>query len=249
MIVLLFDNLHELNRRTGYSRKILYESCRRSSIKDYLESLSIPHTEIGKIVVGGEEVNFSFIPDGNDTIDIYPFSKPDYYSAKTTLWPKVWSGFRFYVDANVKRVVRFLRMAGFDSLDLPSLSYRECGTLAEQNKRIIISRNLELLKCSTVYYGQLLRSQNHLNQLEEIVMRFGLYEKIQPFSRCMNCNSNLLSVDKKDVLDSLEPLTRKYYTSFKQCVSCRKIYWKGTHHKHMEQVIKGLLKNDHTGSE
>jgi len=57
-------------------------------------------------------------------------------------------------------------------------------------------------------------------------------------SRCMRCNGLLQPVEKEQILDQLEPLTKKYYTSFRQCRSCHNIYWPGSHRDKMLILLK-----------
>ena len=69
------------------------------------------------------------------------------------------------------------------------------------------------------------------------MQRYDLHSRIQPFSRCLRCNTVLRPVAKERVIDRLEPLTKKYYNDFKQCKSCEKIYWRGSHHEKMAEMI------------
>ena len=41
-------------------------------MKHLIESLRIPHTEVGKIIVNGSEVDFSYIVKDDDRIEVYP---------------------------------------------------------------------------------------------------------------------------------------------------------------------------------
>ncbi|MEN8258034.1 MAG: Mut7-C RNAse domain-containing protein, partial [Thermodesulfobacteriota bacterium] len=63
----------------------------------------------------------------------------------------------------------------------------------------------------------------------EIISLLGLHNQLQPLSRCLECNTPLEGVSKEEIDHLLEPLTRKYYTTFSQCPSCSKIYWPGSH--------------------
>ncbi|MBE0585293.1 MAG: hypothetical protein IH612_16230, partial [Desulfofustis sp.] len=44
--------------------------------------------------------------------------------------------------------------------------------------------------------------------------------------------------DKDRILDRLEPLTIRYYHHFRQCRSCSRIYWRGSHHQRMTRIFK-----------
>jgi uncharacterized protein with PIN domain len=79
-----------------------------------------------------------------------------------------------------------------------------------------------------------------LEQLMEVVQRFELKAKVQPFHRCLRCNHPLEMVDKDVILDRLEPLTKKYFDEFHICPNCGQIYWKGSHYERMQQVLTKL---------
>jgi hypothetical protein len=77
-------------------------------------------------------------------------------------------------------------------------------------------------------------------QAAEVLKRFNLTGLVKPFQRCLRCNSPLQVVSKEDVIDRLEPLTKKYYEEFRICPSCKQVYWKGSHYEHMQQLISQL---------
>jgi hypothetical protein len=47
-------------------------------------------------------------------------------------------------------------------------------------------------------------------------------------------------VDKGDVLDRLEPKTRRYYDEFRRCTACGQIYWKGSHFERAVQLVEAI---------
>ena len=50
----------------------------------------------------------------------------------------------------------------------------------------------------------------------------------------------LVDVDKADVLDRLEPLTRKHYDEFRRCEGCGQVYWRGSHHRQLVQLVERI---------
>jgi uncharacterized protein with PIN domain len=42
------------------------------------------------------------------------------------------------------------------------------------------------------------------------------------------------------VEDRLEPLTRAHYDQFNRCVACSRIYWRGSHHRQLSQVVEKI---------
>ncbi|MDH3327781.1 MAG: Mut7-C ubiquitin/RNAse domain-containing protein [Desulfobulbaceae bacterium] len=210
---------------------------RRASIKDVIESFGLPHTEIGKIELEGREVDFTFSVADNQFFRILPVPVPWDVTEKSLLRPDPLTKIRFIVDVNVGRLARYLRMVGLDVLYNSDWNDEEITAMIVQAKRIVLTRDFGLLKRKQVEFGRYVRSDKPAEQLNEIITLFGLREKLKPFSRCLDCNSLLETVDKKDVLPRLEPLTRKYYNTFSICAACDKVYWAGSHIEEMRQFF------------
>ena len=234
-------NLRELLRPRHRNRdSVAYPLNRRASIKDIIESLRIPHTEIGRIVAGGRERDLGWIPEQPATVHVFPLADGHDPTRPTLLRPEPVSGIRFLVDVNVGKLATLLRMAGFDAASVPELDQGELAGKAVSEKRILLSRNRDLLRRSQVVHGHLVRAEQPEDQLAEILTLYGLTGKTRPFSRCLRCNTLLDPVEKTAILHRLEPLTRKYYHRFRICPHCRRIYWRGSHHRRMAQLFPGL---------
>lgn len=133
-------------------------------------------------------------------------------------------------------------MTGFDTLFNPQWYDAELADLSEERQCILLSRDIMLLKRKKITFGHFVRETLPTKQLAELIHFYGLSDKILAFSRCMHCNGVLVPVAKDEILDQIEPLTRKYYHSFRRCNSCTHIYWSGSHREPMEKDIKELSK-------
>src|SRR5205085_5654765 len=88
--------------------------------------------------------------------------------------------------------------------------------LSRREKRALLTRDRRLLMHSVVREGYCPRSHCPEEQTVEVIRRFDLQALLAPFSRCLVCNAALERVEKTDVLDQLEPLTRIYYRDFRR---------------------------------
>jgi uncharacterized protein with PIN domain len=75
-------------------------------------------------------------------------------------------------------------------------------------------------------------------QTVEVIRRLDLGERLAPLTRCMRCNGELVAVSKEEVIDRLEPLTRRYYRDFVRCADCGRIYWPGSHHAKLLRLVE-----------
>ena len=230
----------KLLRKEAQNGELLYPLTRRASIKDIIEALGIPHSEVGKIVLAGKELDFQFLPEGLERIEIHPFTRLIPVTSPTLLRPEPFSSLRFMVDINALKLGRNLRLVGLDTVTVPDGSLTEIAAEATRGQRILVTRNRDLLKIRSVVFGQLLYSEQHQVQLQEVCERYAVGSLIKPFSRCLSCNGILQPVAKDAILHLLEPLTIRYFSEFRQCVQCGKVYWRGSHHEKMERLIEHI---------
>ena len=203
---------------------------RFSPLKDVIESMGIPHTEVGTILVERKEQDFSFLPASGQTIDVFPLTPPVDITHPTLLRPEPFERVAFVADVNVGKLARLLRVAGFDTAYRNSWNDSTIAALAAEGSRIVLTKDRDLLKRRIIRYGRLIRAIKPWEQLEEVIHFFGVENMIQPFRICPSCNVHLEKISKEDILDRLEPLTRLFFDEFTICPSCKGIYWAGSHY-------------------
>jgi hypothetical protein len=238
MIINFWGNLKELLRPPFRGvKRVEYELTRQASVKDIVESFGVPHTEVGRLTIDGLDISFSCPGSNHDRLDVYPLCPPVDALTPTLLRPEPLASITFAVDVNVGKLASLLRMAGFDTFYQNYISGAELIEVAVQEKRIVLSRDKDLLKRKELAFGYLVREIYPEKQLAEVVHLFGIKEQMKPLSRCMRCNGLLQAVEKEQIIDQLEPLTKKYYHSFRQCRRCHTIYWPGSHRDKMLRLL------------
>lgn len=236
------DTLDLLREKPDTGRTIAYPLVRRASIKDILEGLGLPHTEVGMIILNGREQLFEKIAMDGEHFEIYPLSSAMLSTMATTLRPTPLACCTFLVDINVKRLAGLLRMAGVDAKTVePESANSHTVQQAIAENRILLTRNRDILKHRRLVFGRLIRSEDPDAQLLEVIGLYQLQGQLVPFSRCIACNGLLAEVEKEAVIDRLLPLTKKYYSRFNQCTICAKIYWRGSHYQRMVDKLERIL--------
>lgn len=213
---------------------------RRASVKDVIEALGPPHTEIGSIEASGRWVGFDYIVRPGDTVLAHPPVLPVDVRRPTKLRPEPLKEIKFIVDVNVGRVAMLLRLLGFDTAYHWTWRDADIAERAERERRIVLTKDKGLLKRNKVAWGRFLRADDPDGQLLETARVFGLEPPFALMTRCLRCNVTLEPVDKQDILHRLEPKTKKYFDSFSICPECRRIYWAGSHHEQMQQRLERL---------
>jgi len=85
------------------------------TVKDVIEAMGVPHTEIDLILIDGEPVDFAHRPHPGARIAVYPVFEALDISPIERLRPVPLRDPRFVVDVNVGRLARLLRLLGFDA--------------------------------------------------------------------------------------------------------------------------------------
>ena len=229
----------------GEKTDVFHQLKQPRSIKDLIESLGVPHTEVDVILVNDESVDFDYLVNTGDTIEVYPVHSSclqQNHSGQTFLHcvpgdPEV---YRFVLDVHLGRLASYLRMLGFDVLYENDSDDEELAGISAKQTRILLTCDRQLLMRKIVRYGYFVRSRKLDEQLPEVIERYRLQQKLRPFTRCMSCNGLIHPVEKAAIEHLLEPGTGRYYDEFYQCESCQKVYWRGNHFDRMQSIIDEL---------
>lgn len=214
---------------------------KRASIKDVIESLGVPHPEVDSIKVNGEPVDFSYIVQDGDRIEVYPISAASEVTPTVSVRPPRLLCDRFVLDIHLGKLANSLRMLGFDTLYRNDYADEELAQVSASQERILLTRDKGLLMRSLVTYGYYVRETNPEQQVGEVLRRFDLFKLVKPFHRCIRCNGLLEPVDKESIFDQLPLKTQLSINEFHRCCECCQIYWKGAHYKRMQQFIGRIL--------
>jgi len=229
-------------KANDYHRVIYHQLKQQRSVKDLVESLGVPHTEVDVIVVNDKSVDFDYLVNRGDEIEVYPVHSNclnNNHTGQSFLHcvPEDPDDYRFILDVHLGRLASYLRMLGFDVLYKNQCDDEELAETSAQQKRILLTCDRLLLMRKIVKYGYFVRSRIIDEQLPEVVQRYRLQRKLRPFTRCMSCNGITHPVDKTAIEHLLEAGTGQYYDEFYQCESCQKVYWRGNHFDRMQSMI------------
>ena len=201
----------------------------QQSLKHLAESAGVPHTEIGAVTVNDRPASLEVIVQDGDTVHIHALKEDPVANP------------RFALDCHLGRLASYLRLLGFDSLYRTDIDDETLSGLAAGG-RILLTRDRRLLMRRSVPRGCCLRATDPEHQLHEVVRRYRLDTQLRPFSRCLRCNDLLAAVDKAEILDRLLPFTRLYFDEFQRCTGCGQVYWAGSHHARLVDLINSVSK-------
>ena len=210
------------------------------TVKDVLEAMGIPHTEVDLILVNGSPRDFAYRPSIGDRIAAYPMFEALDVGATARLRPVPLRDPRFVVDVNLGRLAWLLRLLGFDVWWSNDADDKTLADISGEQRRILLTRDRGLLKRRAITHGLFVRSVDPDEQAIDVLRRLDLGQRLAPLSRCVRCNGTLSRVSKDEVIDQLEPLTREYYEEFSRCTQCGRIYWPGSHYAKLVRLVDRL---------
>jgi uncharacterized protein with PIN domain len=216
---------------TSQRRNIEFEHIAGATgtIKHIIESLGVPHTEIERVTVNGAVLSTSERVLDGDCIHVFPHPAPVLLESP-----------RFVVDGHLGRLAAYLRMLGFDTWYERFADDKRLAAVAHGEQRFLLTRDLGLLKRREVEQGYCVRCDKPHDQLHEISRRFALRSQFTPFRRCMDCNGHLSPVSKEEVAYLLPPHTHETKNQFSRCLTCGKVFWRGSHYTRMLEWIRDL---------
>jgi uncharacterized protein len=237
----LYGDLDFFLRSGARGQSIERSLSEKTSVKDVIEACGVPHSEIDLILVNGQPVDFHYCIASTADIELYPAGEQSTQFKNKRL--QVTTITKFVADGHLGRLVRDLRLLGFDVAYDPRAEDRQLLRVMERENRALLTRDRRLLMHAVVKTGYCLRSQDADEQTVEVIRRFNLFGSIAPFTRCLRCNALLQKVSKAEVIERLEPLTKLYYEQFRRCTGCGQIYWSGSHFSKLQKRLEQIRAN------
>jgi uncharacterized protein with PIN domain len=232
-----YEELNDFLPWQRRKRAIEYRCARAATVKNAIEALGVPHTEVELILANGESVDLSYRVRDGDYISIYP--KFECFDIRALLRIRVspLRKLRFIADAHMGGLARLLRMMGFDTLYSNDYRDEQIRAIAQAEQRVVLTRDRDLLKCRNVTHGCFVHALRPSDQLREIVDRLQLAQSARPLTLCLHCNRPLLAIDKSVVVERLPLHVAQTYQRFSWCEGCDRVYWEGSHWQRMRELM------------
>ena len=149
---------------------------------------------------------------------------------------------RFYCDAGLGGLARWLRAAGHEALWTAGIDDDELLRAAQKVAAVILTTDSMLME-RRVLRDCLIPSfwlppTLHIEQQLSLVFReFNLTLK-QP--RCMSCGGQLLLSEKQTLRERIPPRTYLWRDEYFICATCGKLFWHGTHWQNIVRTLMTL---------
>lgn len=236
----LYAELNDLVRRADDHGRYRVPVDGSRSVKDAIESLGVPHTEVDLVLRNGRSVDFAAAVTAGDRLAVYPVFEALDVGPVQRVRPQPLRDPRFVLDVHLGTLARNLRLLGLDAAYRNDADDAALARLSVEQHRILLTRDRGLLMRGVITHGHLVRDDDPFTQTVEVLRRFDLSGRLTPLRRCLACGARLEPVDKREIDDRLPPRTRVEHDHFTRCSDCGRLYWPGSHRERLQTLIADL---------
>jgi len=153
---------------------------------------------------------------------------------------------KFIVDNNVGKLVKWLRIMGYDTLFFSGSDDSGMIAIALAEDRVILTRDTQIVERLVVTSGRLkvilIQSDEPELQMQQVIDSLNLDCQFKPFTLCLECNQPLVERSKQQVQDLVPAYVFQTQSQYMECPACHRIYWRGTHWQAMTKKLKKFMK-------
>jgi uncharacterized protein len=200
-----------------------------SSLGHVVESLGVPLTEVGRLLVNGEPAGPGSRPGHGAVVTVEAVRRPQQLACT-----------RFILDVHLGRLARWLRLVGVDAAYANDADDDALVEQANAGRRVLLTKDRGLLRRRKLQMGAYVRGARADDQFRDVLDRFR--PPLAPWTRCPACNGLLAPVPRAAVDPVLRPGTRRTYQAFSRCGSCGQVYWHGAHTKRLEEIVDSAVR-------
>ena len=135
---LFIGDLNDFLPRRQQGKSITCPFNKNQSVKHLIESLGVPHVEVYRITVNGEEGDFEYLVQEGDGVVVHPFSNDVIQTLQA-------EKHRFLLDNHLGRLAVYLRMLGFDAQYRNDFQDEELAQISSEEGRTLLTREVRLL--------------------------------------------------------------------------------------------------------
>jgi len=147
---------------------------------------------------------------------------------------------RFFCDAGLGGLARWLRAAGYDAAwepgiddDLLLAKAKELGATLLTTDSMLMERRVIRDRIIPAYW--LPPTMGNAEQLILVLREFNLPLRER---RCMSCGGTLCQVEKEALRDRIPPRTYRWRNEYFLCNRCGKLFWHGTHWERIQRELQ-----------
>jgi len=178
-----YEELNDFLPSPRRKRSFVHSFAGTPAVKDVIEGLGVPHTEVDLILVDGRSARFLNRLRGGERVAVYPMFERLDIRPLYRLRPKPLRRTRFLADVHLGKLARLLRLLGFDTRYSPGLSDPE-RQVQEVVQALSLQRSLQpFTRCMSC--NQKLHAVPRAAVKDRVPSR--VFKRFRRFVRCPGC--------------------------------------------------------------
>ncbi|WP_425555831.1 Mut7-C RNAse domain-containing protein [Kitasatospora nipponensis] len=202
-----------------------------ATLGQLVESLGVPLTEVGALLVDGRPVPASHLPADGERVTVQGVSRPQPLPGPA----------RFLLDVHLGTLARRLRLLGVDTAyENPDIGDAALAARSAADRRVLLSRDRGLLRRRELWAGAIVHRRRPAEQLAEVLARFA--PPLAPWTRCVFCNGPLRTTGQEPQCRQLPDGTVRRHGAFARCDDCGMYCFHGAHHERERAMVDEVLR-------
>jgi uncharacterized protein len=199
---------------------------RTASLGHVVQSAGVPLTEVGALRSGDRPLRPGDRAATGLVLDVHGRPRPQPLDGPP----------RLLLDVHLGTLTRRLRLLGVDTAYRNDADDDELVAQADVEDRLLLTQDRGLLRRRALRRAAYVRGRHADVQLADVLHRFRL--PLAPYTVCPTCGGALRDVAKADVVDRLQPGTRRTAHDFRRCSRCDRVYWRGAHAARLDDIVR-----------
>lgn len=217
-----YEELNDFLPRHLKKVDIETETIGKRSVKETIKGFGVPPSTVDLVLVNGQPVDFDYIFKHGDRVSVYPVFEKLNIRNVSLLRKFPLRRVRFIADVDLHDMVQLMRMLGFDTTFNVNYSVPDIVETSGKENRIILTKQKDLLKSDSVTHAVQVCSGPAAKQVCHLMDDLDIEDRVNPFSRCIRCNTRLENRQTNAILDRISPETDRIFEKYLHCRSCRK---------------------------
>ncbi len=150
---------------------------------------------------------------------------------------------RFFCDAGLGGLARWLRAAGYETLWESGIDDALLLERARENSATVLTTDSLLMERRLLRDGVIpaLWLSPSLTIPEQLAQVFREFDLKLRAPRCMACGGELQTASKEVLQERIPPRTYRWVNEYFLCRRCGKLFWHGTHWERIQRQLKAIL--------
>jgi hypothetical protein len=164
-----YEELNDFLPKHKRKKNFETEFEKKAYIKDLMESLGVPHSQIDLILVNGKSVDWGYTLKDGDRVSVYPVFEFFNIKSLTQIRNIPLRKTRFIADVGLDGLAKRMKELNFDVYHNPSLAVEEIMAISKCDHRIVLTQRRKVFKSSKVTHRMFVRPGSIENQIKAIV--------------------------------------------------------------------------------